>query len=1708
MITRKTSNLFQFDYEFATTLSGGLYRCYRLKTIRDRFDNDMHFTYNGNGQLTQIQDTEDRNYYLFYDPTSGYLERLSDAANGEGRTIDYHVDECGDLVEVEEFPQEPENDELYRKAQYTYVHGNQGSTHRLYTAKAPREVASSGNPYLINAYDANGRVYAQQYGSGYHVFIYYLSQSGAVSSLWFFDRSNNRTDMTFEAAGGLLASVTRHDGNNVYTTSYEYNNGRLATIHYPAADPIGAPEVHRQERFYYVPGTHPLTRGNLTSLVVVPATTAAQETDLVWQYGPYDNLWIDTPVYQKDSDGYETLTTIAVSNQGDYTVTRTFKKQNEAIQSTTITLLDPYGRVTAVTNPESEAATLTYDGTSGRVTAVFGSEGNTENPIVSMTYDTCGNLLTQTDSRGNVTTLVHNARNNLTDVYYPGAENYHAAFVYDANDHVIERTVPVRQGVTRKETIERDIHGNVTKLIVERAGAQSTVFSQTWYDLSERPWKMQDEAGRITTLEWTPRGQIKRIVFAPGPPNEGTIVYEYDHENRRTKTTDMAGKDWVTEYDGHGRALRSKDPAQHYLEYAYSGTLTSLVTQFASDGDTIYRQTLTRYDNLKRIERIEQVAKKGPFSKQGSGVDLDYGGDGWLTTRYEYDLADRLTKVYDELNRWTEFQHDNLGRVIAEIHQTGNRRDFTYANHTNLVEELELTEMTATGQRQLTWTHSYDALGRPTAVTDPESQTTTTTYDFAGDVLTNTDPEGNQVVHSRNLLGWVLQTDVRGAAATIQTVTFDHDPSGLLVLATDAEGKQTSLAYDNRGRLTARIFVPESTSHLWHYDAASRVTSLEDPRGTVFYYYYDDPRGLLSSIGIEAGGSVVGDTGPIRYQYDAVGVLTSIEDADSRIVRTHNTLGQVMTEQQWISSEGIQSNYSRTLTSYFDGAARRRKLDYPEPGQVGTGTFVLHYDYDALDRLTTLQREYNSSTTWLSQYQYEGFSRLSKALYANDTGLRVYYDLRNLITTIGHYRALDQQNEVKLFEVERVLDRAGRPTWRKLDYYDPASQSTPYYTDVARHYYDAASRVVDAYHGINITWPPAPAYDATPPNYQSRRLYTLNAADTRNTVDRWEGGQSVLPQDAYTRHPNKGHEYTQAIVDQITHVFTNDAAGNRTQHQRQSGQVTQTVAYQYDAFNRLVSASSDGKAITWRHDPFGRVIEEKRQIGNEPDDVVRYYHDDDSAVLEVSVADVQDPDDEATVRRYVFGPEGPAPFFAQKEAGGVKAFFHTDEQGSVLGLTSDTGQAATVLEHYRYHRDFGEVTVHQGMSGTASTNILTSLFGQPYLWKGAKLDRWMFDHFQDATFAQPGWLLYHMGDREHDPWTAAGLQRFDVGPFAGRAFENPVAPTTPADLPGAGGSAGSGRAAGWPGAFGLDGDAEDVDQPGVGHGRPGISLITTFERQTKWSLKDVYVLRGEECPEGGIHPPPTIEIWVPLTLWVPVKQPIGLYVHGYRVNEVIDLTRPSMINPYLLGDDREELDRRVAEYKQAQAEILEAVDRLYLNSNMTLEEAEEKYRELMDEKAVVIENRIKQDVQRHEKWRQERIASGYFWYNAGNVSASVAMVVIPGGAVGKVLGRFASKVFRGTRVARSAAKGLKARPDVVLSGGRSGQLVKTLTGPPSSAVRGGPGRVFVTNERGQVILDITKTRVKPVIPGQGFGPKRPPTSGELDLLGRILGGGK
>ncbi len=124
--------------------------------------------------------------------------------------------------------------------------------------------------------------------------------------------------------------------------------------------------------------------------------------------------------------------------------------------------------------------------------------------------------------------------------------------------------------------------------------------------------------------------------------------------------------------------------------------------------------------------------------------------------------------------------------------------------------------------------------------------------------------------------------------------------------------------------------------------------------------------------------------------------------------------------------------------------------------------------------------------------------------------------------------------------------------------------------------------------------------------------------------------------------------------------------------------------------------------------------------------------------------------------------------------------------------------------------------------------------------------------------------------------------------------------------------------------------------------------------------------------------------------------------------------------------------------------------------------------------------------------------------------SSVGLLFIPGldelglalgiekiaGGVGNGLRALARFFGLGTKTVEAGAAPI-VRADI---GGKSGEAVKDLVGPADSVVRGSPGRVFVTDGQGRVVLDITRGRVKSVSPGQGFGPKRAPTQSELNWI--------
>lgn len=145
---------------------------------------------------------------------------------------------------------------------------------------------------------------------------------------------------------------------------------------------------------------------------------------------------------------------------------------------------------------------------------------NALNEITEYSYDLCGNMLTQTDGEGNVTTMQYNARNLPVTRIEPGGISGQAidpakamSYTYYADGSAA--TVTDQNGVTK--TFIYDIHGRVKS---ETAGNLSIGYS---YDNNGNILTQTDQTGFTSRSYDALNRTIRKTV-----PDIGQTKYLYD----------------------------------------------------------------------------------------------------------------------------------------------------------------------------------------------------------------------------------------------------------------------------------------------------------------------------------------------------------------------------------------------------------------------------------------------------------------------------------------------------------------------------------------------------------------------------------------------------------------------------------------------------------------------------------------------------------------------------------------------------------------------------------------------------------------------------------------------------------------------------------------------------------------------------------------------------------------------------------------------------------------------------------------------------------------------------------------------------------------------------------------------------------------------------------------------------------------------------
>lgn len=376
-------------------------------------------------------------------------------------------------------------------------------------------------------------------------------------------------------------------------------------------------------------------------------------------------------------------------------------------------------------------------------------------------------------------------------------------------------------------------------------------------------------------------GRYGQVLKADGPRTDVSDVTSYSYHpdddpdlgkrgNLATVTGALGHITRITAYDAHGRPLTVIDPNGVTLTFTY--TPRGWLKTRSVDGKT----TTYDYDNVGQLKKITQP--------DGSWIE------------YTYDDAHRLTDVSDAALNNVHYALDPLGNItqITWSNSDGSTAKSTSANYDplgrlhNAIATRDAVEYattygydangnlkTTTNPKAKTTSTQYDALNRPTRVTDALAGLITLAYD-ARDQLVGLQAPNQAPAHQTTFTVDGLGNITNETSADRGSSTATYDAAGNLLTRSDARGVAETRTWDalNRPLTVSYPQVGESITYTWDTGCAygiGRLCQVTDNGGTTAFAY--DARGnLVSETRIE-GGITLPAT---QYAYDTADRLNTV----------------------------------------------------------------------------------------------------------------------------------------------------------------------------------------------------------------------------------------------------------------------------------------------------------------------------------------------------------------------------------------------------------------------------------------------------------------------------------------------------------------------------------------------------------------------------------------------------------------------------------------------------------------------------------------------------------------------------------------------------------------------------------------------------------------------------------------------------------------
>jgi RHS repeat-associated protein len=618
------------------------------------------------------------------------------------------------------------------------------------------------------------------------------------------------------------------------------------------------------------------------------------------------------------------------------------------------------GRLSSLTHSGGQSITLTYDenGLISRLTDHVGRQTN-------YFYDATGNyLLSVQGVDGLVTTYTYEttptspALNALTSVGL--ADGSHTYFVYD--------------GTGRLTSISHDGGAEPLHFNQDSAGGVSifdgVASSKLYFDELGFVSKLTDSASRPIHL-----GHDNTLRPGQAFNGEGAFATaNRDSKGRLTSTSDLLGFETRFTFNSLGRVETLTDAIGSMTRFQYDavGNLTATIYPDRRAEQVLYNAAGLPESAIDRSGRTVSFQHNlhGQLTRRtlpgGEQDNFGYDARGnliWTTdqtgmTIYDYDNADRLTKVTYPSGRFLSYTYDAFGRRNRMTDQAG-----------------------------VAVNYAYDALGRLMRVSDGANSTIAVyAYDSKGNLARKDLGNGTYATYEYDLSDNLAQlTNYAANGAINSTFNLVYDDHGRVILQGSLEGEWT-YSYDTKGQLTRAIFASASPmipnqDLSYTYDAlGNRVLMVANGASQA---YTANNMNQITSAGTST--FLYDVNGNLILKREASGDTTYVYDALNRMVRVSSPTDTVTFEYDALGNRvaavrnGQRTEYLIDPTGSVDVVGEYNSVGNPVAryihgidlvSRMSAGNGIGYYDFDPLGSTTGIT---NGIGSYVNTYAYLPF---------------------------------------------------------------------------------------------------------------------------------------------------------------------------------------------------------------------------------------------------------------------------------------------------------------------------------------------------------------------------------------------------------------------------------------------------------------------------------------------------------------------------------------------------------------------------------------------------------------------------------------------------------------------------------------------------------------------------------------------------------------